>query len=260
MSIEERTGTVDRVTDKGILLSGIRLSYSKWFDGDRPTEDLLGCNVRVLVDAGEKCVFLKRILSVEGKAPGWKPPETRERGSWGGGGRRFSPEELELEREKGVRIARSVAVDRAITMAEKGITLEKIADLTSAVEAYLLKGELPQGPKASLPEIPEEHRTEPPQSASPAMAVQELIPAAKPPKKDAVPAAKALPKRLAPQSVNALFNEAMRGGLVKDWQGYVAYVQGVLKAKGKTPYQLSPSEFVIVEALVRSRLGHSSAA
>ncbi|HLY73464.1 MAG TPA: hypothetical protein VKU80_05030 [Planctomycetota bacterium] len=199
---------------------------------------------------------MKRILSVDGKAEGWKPPENREKGSWGGGGRRFSPEELELERQKGIRIARSVAIERAITMVEKGISLEKIEDLMSALESYLLKGEFSK----AQPEVPAEDNAELLPSASPAKAVQEVNPAPMPPKKDAVPPAKARPKRLRPQEVNALFNEAVRGGLVKDWQGYVAYVQGVLKVQGKTPYQMSPQDYVVVEARVRSRLGQSSAA
>jgi hypothetical protein len=260
MSLEEREGTLDRVTEKGILLGGDRLSYSKWFEGERPTEDLLGCKIRVVVDAGEKCTFVKKVIQIGEKAPGWKLPENQDKSFQGGPGRRMSPEELELKREEGKRIARSVAIDRAISMVEKGITIEKIADLAFAVEAYLLKGELPEDVQAALPEVPAEHRTELSPGASPAKAVQEAIPAPKPPKKNEIPAAKALPKRLAPQSVNALFNEAVRGGLVKDWQGYVVYVQGVLKVQGKTPYQMSALEFAQVESLVRSRLGRSSAA
>src|SRR5258706_11694612 len=101
MSLEEREGTLDQVTEKGILLSGARLSYSKWFEGDRPTEDALGCKIRVVVDAGDKCTFLKKVIQIGDKATGWKPPENSNKGSWGGGGRRFSPEELELKREEG---------------------------------------------------------------------------------------------------------------------------------------------------------------
>jgi len=261
VSIEEREGICDRVSEKGIVLGGTRLSYSRWFEGDRPTEDALGCTIRVLVDAGEKCVFLKRVLQIGQRSMGWKPPESSERGfAGGGGGRRFSPEELELKKDEGTRIARSVAIDRAITMVEKGIAIEKIANLASALETYILKGDLPQAPKTALPEVPAEDRTVPPRSATPVRTAQEAIPAAKPVKKDAVPPAQARPKRLRPQEVNTLFNEAMRGGLVKDWQGYVAFVQSVLKVQGKTPYQMSPQDYVLVEARVRSRLGQGSAA
>src|SRR5258706_5365036 len=114
MSLEEREGTLDQVTEKGIVLGGARLSYSKWFEGDRPTEDLLGRKIQVVVDAGEKCTFLKKIVQIGQKTEGWTPPEPGNRGSFGGGGgRRFSPEELQLKRDEGIRIARSVAVDRA---------------------------------------------------------------------------------------------------------------------------------------------------
>jgi hypothetical protein len=260
MSLEEREGTLDRVSDNGILLNGERLSYSKWFDGERPTVEALGCTVRVVVDVGLKCSFIKRILRIGDKTPGWKPPESSKGGAWGGQGRRMSPEELDLKREDGTRIARSVAIDRAITMAEKGITMERIVDLASAVETYLLKGILPQAAQASLPEVPGKKGSEAPASGKPTKAAQAPTPVAEPPKKDVVPLAKAKPKRLTPQAVNALFNEAMRGGLVKDWQGYVAYVQSVLKVEGKTPYQMSLQDYAVVEGQVRSRLSRGSAA
>ncbi len=259
MSLEEREGTLDRVSDNGIFLSGERLNYSKWFDGERLTEEALGRVVRVVVDVGSKCGFVKRVLRVGDKTPGWKPPENPKGGSWMGGGRRFSPEELALKKDEGVRIARSVAIDRAITMVEKGIQMERIVDLASAVETYLLKGILPQGVVTPLPEVPSKKGSHTPDSGKPAKADQAPTPVAEPPKKD-VQLAKAKPKRLTPQAVNALFNEAMRGGLVKDWQGYVAYVQSVLKVEGKTPYQMSLQDYDVVNALVRSRLSRGSAA
>ncbi len=83
VSIEERQGIVDQVNDKGIVLSGARLSYSKWFEGERPTEDALGHQVTVIVDAGDKCTFLKKIVRLGEKANGWKPPEPRQMGSFG---------------------------------------------------------------------------------------------------------------------------------------------------------------------------------
>jgi len=261
VSIEERTGTLDQVNEKGILLSGARLSYSKWFEGERPTEDALGCQIRVTVDVGTKCAFLKRVLHVGERAAGWKPTEAPKGGfSGGGGGRRFSPEELELKKEDGVRIARSVAIDRAISMVEKGIQIEKIAPFALAVEAYLLKGDLPQGAKVALPEIPAEDRTELPPSANQAKGVQEIQPPKKPQKAEPVPPSRARSERLRPQAVNSLFNEAVRGGLVKDWKGFVAVVQSALKEKGKSPYQMSPQGFAVVESFVRSRLSRQSAA
>src|SRR6185295_15520103 len=133
VAIEKRDGILDQISEKGIVLSGARLSYSKWYEGDRPTDDLLGCKIRVVVDAGEKCTFLKQIVQVGEKSEGWTPPEPGKKGSFGGGGgRRFSPEELELKREEGVRIARSVAVDRAITMVRDGVSIEQIAPFAAA--------------------------------------------------------------------------------------------------------------------------------
>jgi len=261
VSIEEREGVLDQVGEKGILLSGARLSYSKWFEGQRPTEDALGCKIWVVVDAGQKCTFLKRIIRVGEKQNGWKSPEPGHKGSFGGGGgRRFSPEELELEIAKGIRIARSVAVERAILMVEKGITIEKIAGLASAVEAYLLKGILPEVPDADLPESPRRTGAEPPLSTNPAKLASEESPPAAPAKMESSPSAPAKPKRLASRSVNFLFNEARQGGLVADWNDYLALIQNVLKVAIKSPYHLGVQDFARVETFVKSKLGRQTAA
>ena len=145
MSLEEREGVLDQVTEKGILLSGARLSYSKWFEGDRPTEDALGQKITVVVDRTENWQYLKRVLTIGEKVTGWKPPEAAKSGSWGGGGRRMSPEEVELKRAERIQIARSVSIDRAIDMAEKGISIEKIAPQARVIEEYLLSGKFPIG-------------------------------------------------------------------------------------------------------------------
>ncbi len=248
MAIEQREGVLDSISEKGIVLSGDRLSYSKWFEGDRPTENLLGCKIQVVVDAGNKCSFLKRILSVGEKAQGWKPPEPGKKGSFGGGGgRRYSPEEMELEREKGVRIARSVALARAIIMVESGIAVEKIASTAAALEEYLLKGTLPRAPHASD------------SAASPAIPSSE---SARPsePRGECAPRPTARPKKLASQAVNALFNQALRGGLVDDWADFLAVFEDVLKIKGKSPYSLDIPSFLKVEAVIRAKLGQESAA
>jgi len=157
MSTEVREGVVDHLTENGVVLGGTRMGYSKWFEGERLTEAALGHTVKVLVDAGEKWTFLKKVLSIGEKVPGWTPPSRPDKGSWGGGGgfRRISPEELELKREEGIRIARSVSIDRAITMVEKGIAIEKVAPLARLVAEYLLTGKLPGPAAAALPpEVP----------------------------------------------------------------------------------------------------------
>jgi hypothetical protein len=263
MSLEEREGTLDLVSDKGILLSGDRLSYSKWFEGDRPTQDSVGSKVRVLLDVGEKCSFLKRILAIGEKAIGWKPPEPGKKGFFGGGGgRRYSPEELELKRDEGIRIARSVAIDRAISMIERGVTIEKIASLASAVEEYILKGKLPKGTKEPEEEAPA--RTAPARPApTPPKATPSATPESSPPvepTKEAEASKPARPKRLAAKTVNAVFNEALRGGLVDDWHDFMAKIEEVLKFRVKSPYHLDLPQWSRVETFVRSKLGRNSAA
>ena len=162
MSLEEREGVLDQVTEKGILLSGARLSYSKWFEGDRPTEDALGQKITVVVDRTENWQYLKRVLTIGEKVPGWTPPASpsanHKGGSWMGGGRRMSPEELELKRAERIQIARSVSIDRAIDLAEKGITIEKVAPQAKVIEEYLLSGKFPAGtvPNGNGRHAPEE--------------------------------------------------------------------------------------------------------
>ena len=264
MSIEEREGVLDQVSEKGILLSGTRLSYSKWFEGDRPTEDALGCQMRVIVDAGEKCTFLKRVLSIGGKSVGWKPPEPGKKGFFGGGGgRRFSPEELELKREEGIRIARSVAIDRAATMVREGITIDKVAPIALAIESYLLTGKLRSDAKAPSGQAPKETAPEELPTEGPQKVVSSASPESPRPSGPATgtdPSKPAKPKRLAAKVVSSLFNEALRGGLVEDWQDFLSYFESVLKVRVKNPYQVSAEEFGRVEAVVRSKLGRSTAA
>lgn len=264
MSIEEREGVLDQVTERGILLSGTRLSYSKWFEGERPTEDALGRGMRVLVDAGEKCTFLKKVLSVGGKTVGWKPPDPGKKGFFGGGGgRRFSPEEIELKREEGIRIARSVAIDRSTTLVREGITIDKIAPLALAIEGYLLTGKLRLDAKAPGELAPRES----PPEKSPSERSSSNVPAADPEGPRPLGSAKEpaqpeqpKPKKLAAKVVSGLFNEALRGGLVEDWSDFLAHIESVLKVRVKNPYQLSASEFSRVEAVLRPKLGRNTAA
>jgi hypothetical protein len=263
MSLEEREGTLDQISDRGILLSGDRLSYSKWFEGERPPQDSVGCKVRVLLDVGEKCSFLKRILAIGDKAVGWKPPEPGKKGFFGGGGgRRFSPEEIQLKVEEGIRIARSVAIDRAITMVERGVTIERIAPLATAIEEYILKGVLPKEAIERLAEAPARNipeRTAP----APSKASRSSVPESSPPAaatSEAISPKPAKPKRLAAKAVNSLFNEALRGGLVDDWHDFMAKMEEVLKIRVKSPYHIDLALWAKFDTFVRSKLGHSSAA
>jgi hypothetical protein len=256
MSLEEREGTLDRLLENGVLLGGERLNYSKWFEGERPSQEAVGRKVRVLLDIGEKCSFLKRVLAVGDKAIGWKPPGNPKGGPWQGGGRRLSPEELAMKRDEGVRIARSVAIDRATALVKEGISPEKVAALAKSIESYILTGVFAKEEKnsqdASLPSA-----SETPPVAVPFPESRDKAPAAT--GKQATPAA-AKPKRLPAKLVSGLFNEALRGGLVDDWQGFLEEAERFLKVQIKNPYQLDTVAFSKLESVIRAKLAHSSAA
>lgn len=258
MAIAKREGVLDRVSEKGIVLGGARLSYSKWFEGERPTESDLGSKLTVLVDAGEKCSFLKRVLAIGEKVPGWNPPPAAQSGSWGGaGGRRLSPEELELKKAEGVRIARCCAIERAVDMAERGITVDGIAAHARLLEEYFLTGILPPSAPPGAARKPEE--VPPGKSKAEAPAPMKSTPTA--PNgapsgdKSQSPSPPARARRLESRAVNALFNEAKRCGLVAGWQDYESLIRKALGgADLKSAYHLSPEDFAKVESHVRPRL------
>jgi len=212
--------------------------------------------------------FLKKVLSVGEKVPGWTPPSRPDKGSWGGGGgfRRISPEELELKREEGIRIARSVSIDRAITMVEKGIAIEKIAPLARLVAEYLLQGKLP-GPAAAA--LPPEVSPDPTlrESSNPVPTSDVPTVSFAPPSEEAAPAEPAQvpvkavrPKKPTSQAVNGLFNEARRANLVADWKAYEALIRKVVGVEVKSPYHLTPDEFSKVVAFLQSRIAQAKVA
>lgn len=267
MSLEEREGVVERLTERGLWLSGTHLVYSKWYDGDRLSEEDVGRSVSVVVDVSNGREYLKRVKALGEKSPDWKPPERPpNKGFFPGPGRRMSPEELTLKRDEGVRIARSVAIDRAITLADRGITVEKIAPHARAVEEYLLTGRLPTEASASGNGTPKEVPPAEPHPRSPAPAPPPEDPPG-PPAPSARKGATEPPtqavsrsRRLPSLAVNDLFNEAKRAGLVADWKDYLSLIEGVLKAKAKSAYHLSREEFAKVESHVRARLAGSKVA
>jgi hypothetical protein len=262
MSLEERDGVLDQVTEKGILLSGVRLSYSKWFEGDRPTVDALGQKITVVIDRTENWQYLKRVISIGEKVPGWTPPASPSAnpkgGSWMGGGRRISPEELELKRAERIQIARSVSIDRAIDLAEKGISIEKVAPQAKVIEEYLLSGKFPIGtvPSGNGRQAPEFAPEIPPPPPAPRSKgeQEEPVPAAEEKADADVPPPSRKPRRSTSQAVNALFNEARRGGLVADWKAYADLIESLPGQKGKAPYALSADELAKVEAYVRKAM------
>lgn len=263
MSLEEQEGVVDRLTEKGVVLSGTWFGFSKHLKGPQLTEAHLGHKVTVFFHTYMERPYIDIVRAIGEKVPGWKPPENPKTGFWGGGGRRISPEELALKREDGVRIARSVAVDRAIALLEKGLELEKIAPLARMVEGYLLTGSFPQAGNAQVKEAPT-----PPAGATPPQEQQ-----AQAPSESGTPSApptsaketRSAPKgsgskRPDPKVVNALFNDAKRAGLLSDWSGYLAVCREMLRSQVKTPYGLSVQEFARVEADLRGRLARGKVA
>jgi hypothetical protein len=262
MSLEEQEGVVDRLTEKGVVLSGTWFGFSKHLKGPKLTEAHLGHKVTVLFHTYMERPYIDIVRAIGEKVPGWKPPENPKNGSWGGGGRRLSPEELALKRDEGVRIARSVAVDRAIALLEKGLRLEKIAPLARVVEGYLLTGSFSGMESAQEKEAPA-----PPVSATPtevqAQAPSDRVaPAALPaPAKETRSALRGSGlKRPDPKAVNALFNEAKRAGFLSDWSDYLTVCREMLRSHVKSPYGMTVQEFARVEADLRGRLARGKVA
>ena len=256
MSLEEREGIVDRLTEKGVVLGGTWFGFSKHLKGPRLTESHLGHKATVLFHTYMERPYIDVVKAIGEKAPGWKPPENQKGGSWGGGGRRFSPEEVALKREEGVRIARSVAVDRAIAIARDGIAVEKIAPLAQVIEGYLLSGKFPPletAPEKVLPVGSKPHSPAAPASLPPDD--PDGSGHAAPSEKDPRPSASvSRSRRPDPKAVNALFNEAKLAGLVGDWSTYLALCRGVVRSQVKSPYGLTTQEFAKVESDLRGRL------
>ena len=261
MSLEEREGVVDRLTEKGVVIGGTWFGFSKHLKGPSLTETHLGHKVTVLFHTYMERPYIDVVKAIGEKVPGWKPPENPKSGSWGGQGRRMSPEEIALKREEGVRIARSVAVDRAISLLKEGIGVDQIAPLAQAVEGYLLSGKFPvagNSPKQDVPKAP----ASPLPAAKPAPASDDPRGAASASSQDPKARSSAVPKtkRPDPKAVNALFNEAKRAGFLSDWGGYVAHCRGILKSQAKSPYGLTALEFTQVESDLRARLGRGKVA
>jgi hypothetical protein len=266
LSLEEREGVVDRLTEKGVVIGGTWFGFSKYLKGPRLTEAHLGHQVTVLFRTYQERCFIDVVKAIGEKVPGWTPkasPPANPKGhSWMGQGRRLSPEELALKRDEGVRIARSVAVDRAIAVLRDGVAVERIAPLAELFEGYLLSGRFSSMGSAA-------ERTLPPaaQALSSASAPAQLpsgdptrpVPAS-PSENEERPSASSVSRtrRLDPKAVNALFNEAKLGGLVSDWSGYLTLCRGVLKSGVKSPYALSATDFARVETALRDRLGGSA--
>lgn len=263
MSLEEQEGVVDRLTEKGVVVGGTWFGFSKHLKGPSLTEAHLGHKVTILFHTYMERPYIDVVKAIGEKVPGWKPPENPKGGSWMGGGRRLSPEELALKREEGVRIARSVAVDRAIAITRDGIAVEKIAPLAQMIEGYLLSGKFPHAGNAIEKEKPPVNsKPQPAPAPVPASlnGPKEAPEASTSAKEVRPPAAGPRTRRPDPKLVNALFNEAKLAGLVSDWSSYLALCCVVLKSQVKSPYGLTIQEFAKVDSDLRGRLARGKVA
>lgn len=263
MSLEEQEGVVDRLTEKGVVVGGTWFGFSKHLKGPSLTEAHLGHKVTILFHTYMERPYIDVVKAIGEKVPGWKPPENPKGGSWMGGGRRLSPEELALKREEGVRIARSVAVDRALAAVRDGIAVEKIVPLALVIEGYLLSGKFPSLGNATGSEKPPVS-SKPASAPAPASASTDVAKEqaqAKPSEKEKPPPSTvARTRRPDPKAVNALFNEAKLAGLVADWNTYLALCRGVVRSQVKSPYGLTTQEFAKVESDLRGRLARGKVA
>jgi hypothetical protein len=262
VSLEEREGVVDRLTEKGVFLGGTWFGFSKHLKGPRLTEAHLGHKATVLFHTYMERPYIDVVKAIGEKVPSWTPPANPKGASWMGQGRRFSPEELALKRDEGVRIARSVAVDRAIAITKEGIAVEKIAPLAQAIEGYLLTGKFSEVESASEGQKPPVSSPPPtvPTPASPSLSdPKERAQAPSSAKEERPSATVSRTRRPDPKAVNALFNEAKVAGLISDWNSYLALCRGVVKSQVKSPYGLSAPEFARVESVLRGRLAGGNA-
>jgi hypothetical protein len=267
MANEGRQGTLERLTEKGVVLSGTWFGYSHYLKGDRLTEAHVGCPVTVLVHEYKEKFYIDKVTSIGEKIPGWKPPEAPKKGfQGGGGGWRTSPEELGLKVATESRLRRERALEFAMTLKERGLKIEEISPLALAFEAYFGKGVLPEAapsPKRKAPAekpIPAAPSSVPKEAgAKPAASEQAGDPPDKVAKKESSPAPRN-PARVPPRAVSALYNQAMRARVVKDWKDYEALIRKTLGPDTKDVYDQNLQDLARVQAAIQARVGQSRVA
>jgi hypothetical protein len=261
MSLESQEGIVDRLTEKGVVLSGTWFGFSKHLKGPRLTEAHLGHKVTVHFHKYDDRNYIDVVQAVGEKVPGWKPPERSNFGSRGGGGGwRTSPEELELKVATEARIRRERALEFAMTLRERGLSLGEISPEALKLEAFFGTGRMPETATSRKSEV---------LSPTPVVAATSPVPAKaeKPPVSSgiaAVPAQKAeckegstahaRPSRVATRAVSALYNQAMKARVVKDWKDYEALIRKALGRDAKDAYDQSPEDLKRVQLAIEARL------
>lgn len=158
MNVETIKGTVEEITKYGVIIDGTEYKYSKYFKGERFDDSHVGTEVTIHVDhhaKGEYIVDPKDAKPAKAPRPGPAPAPRRS----------TLPEE-------GVRIARSVAFDKAISIVHHGLDWSKVKAVAKQIESCILTGD------SGATETPKE----------------------------------AKPKRVASNLVNAFYEEALKKG------------------------------------------------
>jgi hypothetical protein len=257
MANEERQGTLERLTEKGVVLSGTWFGYSNYLKGDRLTEAHVGCPVTVLVHVYKDKLYINRVVSIGEKIPGWKPPEAPRKGfPGGGGGWRTSPEELELKVATEARIRRERALEFAMTLRERGLKIDEISPEALKLEAFFRVGNLPESAISPRRETPRLTSVPAAPSSAPEKAGDPPSEAGK--KEDS--SAPEKPARVPTRAVSSLYNQAMRARVVKDWKDYEALIRKALGRDMKDVYDQSAEDLANVQAAIQARLVQSRVA
>lgn len=241
-TIRSIQGTVERLTKYGVMIDGKEYQYSKYFTGARLEQAAVGSKVNFTISETDKASYI-----VDPKPSGRsdnKGPAQR--------GGRFSPEEIALKQAEGPRIARSVAIDRAMQALQANIDLNQIGTTARVFERYILTGEfgIPGAaavtPPAAIaaPAVPAEKPVEKPASdAKPAKAEQ---PVKDDKKTDAKTSSK---KKVSSEVVNTLFAEAKKSGW--QWPDFEKLSKNNFQ---KGPYALDDASFTQFSKLVRDAI------
>jgi hypothetical protein len=267
MANEERQGTLERLTEKGVFLSGTWYGYSNYLKGDRLLEAHIGCPVTVLVHEYKDKLYIDKVKAIGEKIPGYKPPEAPRKGfQGGGGGWRVSPEELELKVATESRIRRERALEFAMTLRERGLSIDEISPDALKLEAFFGRGLLPEAApslprkKPALSSVPAAESSVPPRAgATPVPAQKAADPSDKAGKNETAPAVRNS-ARIPTRAVSALYNQAMRARVVKDWKDYEALIRKALGRDMKDVYDQSAEELAKVQAVLQAKLGQSKVA
>ena len=252
---QELKGIVERLTEKGFVCSGTWVGYSKFYKGTRFTDEHIGCPVTLVVHEYQERLYADRVTALGDKDPNFtaSAPEPEARSS-SGVFRRLSPEELELKKLEGPRIARSVGLQWATTYGvQKDLSYVSILALASAFARFVFTGEF------SVNEASPENET----PKSPASKVPATEPTQASEETDGnvqAPNSSRWGGKDTKTKVNALFNVARAAGIVGNWPKWTKGICQIIGRELGSPYDLTQEEYAEVEAFVQDRLKVARAA